>query len=67
MEFDLAVVVPLLLPRCSFFFVFGDGISYFVGFLHHPVLDHPEGSCNFGALAGGGEHTSFFSHNLEPE
>ena len=31
MEFDLTVVVPLLLPRCSFFFVFGRLYLFLVG------------------------------------
>ena len=32
MEFGLTVVVPLLLPRCSFFFVFGHRLSFLVDY-----------------------------------
>ena len=30
-EFDFMVTGPLLLPHCGFFFVFGCGVSFFVG------------------------------------
>ena len=34
MGFDLIVFAPLLLPHCSFFFVFGHGVCFFGGFQH---------------------------------
>ena len=56
MGFDFIVIVPLLPSLCSFFFVFGHGVSFFGGFRHPPV----NGCCNFGALTGD-ECTSFYS------
>ena len=35
--FDLILIVPLLPPSCSFFFVFGCGVSFFGGFQHPSV------------------------------
>ena len=34
MGFDLITFVPLLLPHCSFFFVFGHGVCFSGGFQH---------------------------------
>ena len=52
---------PLLLSHCSFFFVFGCGISFFGGFQYPPVNGCSTASCNFGVLTGGDEHMSFYS------
>ena len=59
MGFDFIVIVPLLLSYCSFFFVFGRGVSFFGGF-QCPVNDCSTASCDFGALTGE-ECTSFYS------
>ena len=61
MGFDFIVIVALLPSHWGFFFVFGGGISYFVGFLLRPVHGYSTVSCNFGAVAGGDEHTAFYS------
>ena len=61
MGFDFIVIMPLLLPCCGFFFVFEHGASFFGGFQWLPVGDGSTASCNFGALAGGDECTSFYS------
>ena len=59
--FDFILIVPLLLSCCGFFFVFGCGVSFFGGFWHLPVNGCSIASGNVGALAGGDEHTSFYS------
>ena len=56
--FDFVVIVPLLPSR--FFFLFGPGVSFFGGF-QCPVDGCSTASCDFGALAGGNEHTSIYS------
>ena len=43
-------IMPLLSPCCSFFFVFGHGVSFFGGFQHLPVNGCSTASCNFGAF-----------------
>ena len=60
MGFDFIMIVPLLLSCCSFFFVFGHGV-FFDGFQHSPVNGCSTASCDFGALAGGDERTTFYS------
>ena len=45
-------IMPLLSSRCSFFFVFGHGVSFFGGF-QHPLVDGcSTASCNFSAFHG---------------
>ena len=61
MGFHCTVIVPLLLFHCGFSFVFGCGVSFFGGFQCFPVDGCSKASCNFGALAGGDECTSFYS------
>ena len=61
MGFDFIMIMPLLLSHCSFFFVFGCGVSFLGGFQHPPVDGYSTASYNFGALTGGDEHTSFCS------
>ena len=48
--------------------VFGRGVSFFDGFQRPPVSGCSTASCNFGALAGGDELTSFYCAmlNLNP-
>ena len=54
------------LPSCSgFFFALGCGVSLFGGIQHFPVDGCSVASCNFGALAGEDEHTSFYSAILQ--
>lgn len=60
------MVKPLLLPHCSFLFVFGCGVLFFGGSQRPPVDSCPIASCNFGALTGGDENISLYCH-LEPE
>ena len=60
MGFDFIVIVPLLPSHCTFFFVFGCGVSYFSRFQHPPVNGCSTASCNLGALTGGDEHTPFY-------
>ena len=60
MGFDLIVIVPLLLSFCGFFFLFGPGVSFFGGFQCPSVDGCSTASCDFGALAGGDEHTSIY-------
>ena len=45
----------------QFFFVFGPVVSFYGGFQCPPVNGCSADSCNFGALAGGDEHISFYS------
>ena len=59
MGFDLIVILPLLPSWCSFFFVFGCGLSFFGGFWHPPVNESSVAIGNFGALAGD-EYTLFY-------
>ena len=63
MGFDFIVIVPLLLSRCVFFFVFGCGffVVVFGGFQHPPVDGCSTARCYFGALGGGNEHRPFYS------
>ena len=57
MGFDFIMIAPVLPSRCSFFFVFGHGISFF-GQLHRPPINGCwTASWDFGVLAD--EHTSF--------
>ena len=58
-EFDFVMIAPLLPSCCSFFFVFGHGVSFLGGFQHSPIDNCSIASCCFGALAGGDEHTSY--------
>ena len=60
MGFDFILIVPLLPSHCDFF-AFGCGVSFFGGFQHLPVDGGSTASCNFAALAGGDEHTPFYS------
>ena len=64
MGFDFIMVTLLLQSRCGFFFVFGRGISFIGGFQCPPVDGCSTVSCNFGALEGRDEHTSFYSSLL---
>jgi len=59
MGFYFIMIVPLLPSHCSFFFVFGHAVSFFGGFQCPPINGCSAASCNFGALPGGDEHTSF--------
>ena len=59
--FYFIVIVPLLLSNCSFFFVFGYGVSFFGGFQYPPAYGCSTTSCNVGVLARGQEHKSFYS------
>ena len=61
MGFDFSMITPLLLSHCGFSFVFRCGVSFFGGFQHLPVDGGSTASCNFAALAGGDEHTPFYS------
>ena len=61
MGFDFTVIVPLLPSRCSFFFVFGLGVSFFGMFQHLLINGYSTTSCDFGAPKGGDEHMSFYS------
>ena len=45
-------------------FVFGHGLSFFGGLQYPLVNGCSTDSCDFGALAGGDEHTSFYSSIL---
>ena len=61
----LNAVLPLL-PSCwGFSFALGCGVYFFGGIQHPPVNGCSAPSCNFGVLAGEGEHTSFYSSVLE--
>ena len=56
------------LPTIShgFFLVFACGLSFFGGCQCPPVNGCSTASCNFGALTGGDEYTSFYSAILNP-
>ena len=60
MGFDFIVVVSLL-PSCCSLFVFVDGGALFGRFQCPPVDGSSTVSCDFDALAGGYECTSFCS------
>ena len=60
-EFDFIVIAPLLASRCSFSIVLWRGVSFIGEFQCPPVNGCSTASCDFGALAGGDEHTSFYS------
>ena len=51
---------------CSFFFVFGHGVSFFGRFQSPPVCGCSTASCDFGAFAGGDEQNLIILH-LESE
>ena len=53
--------IPLLPSHCSFFLVFGHGVSVFSWFQHAPVDGCSTASWNFGALTRGDECMSFYS------
>ena len=58
--FDFNVIAPLLPSCCSFSFVLGCWISFFVCRFQHPPVDGClENSSNFGILTED-EHTSFY-------
>ena len=67
MEFDFIIIAPFLPSRCGLFFIFGHGVSFFGVFQHPPVNGCSTASCNFGAFAGGDEHTAFYSIILNPD
>ena len=50
--FDFMMIVTLLISHCSFFFVFGCGISSSGGFQCSPVDGCSTASCDFGNLVG---------------
>ena len=52
---------PLLLSSRGFSFAFGYGVSFFGRFHLPPVDGCSTASCDFGALTGGDECTSFYS------
>ena len=62
---NFTVIAPF---HCGFSFVFGRGVSFFDGFQRPPVSGCSTASCDFGALAGGDELTSFYCAmlNLNP-
>ena len=67
MGFDFIVIVPLRLPFCGFFFVFGHEVSFLGKFQHPPVDGCSTASCNFGVLAGGDERNVLLLCHLELE
>ena len=60
-EFDFIVIAPLIASCCSFSIVLQRGIPFFGEFQCPPVDGCSTASCDFGTLAGGDEHTSFYS------
>ena len=64
---DFILFVPLLPSHCSFFFVFGHGVSFFGGFQHLPVDGCSIASCNFGAFHGRRWAHVLRLHHLEQE
>ena len=66
MGFDCIVIAPFL-PSCCGFVVFGRGVSFIGEFWHPPIDGSSTASCNFGAFAGGDEHTAFYSIILNPD
>ena len=63
MGFDFIVIVLFLLSHGGFFFVFGCGLSFSGGF-QGPVNGWSAASCDFGAVIGDDECTSFYSNIL---
>ena len=57
----ILIMFALLLPSHCSLFVFGYWVSLLGGFQCPPVNGCSTASCDFGALAGGDEHTSFYS------
>ena len=62
MRFDFIVIVPILLSRCGFLFVFGYGVSFFGRY--PPVNGHSTAYCDINALTGRDENTIFYSTML---
>ena len=60
------MILPLLLPCWGFSFALGCGVSFYNGIQNSPVDGCSAVSCNFGVLAGEGEHTSFYSAICTP-
>ena len=60
-EFDFIVIAPLLASHCSFCIVLRRGVPFFGEFQCPFVNGCSIASCDFGALAGGDEYTSFYS------
>ena len=60
MGFDFIVIAALLPSCCSFFFVFGCGVSFISVFQHPSVDGYSTASCNF-SVPTGDEHMSFYS------
>ena len=61
MGFDFIMIAPSYLSHCGFSFGFGRGVSFLGGFQCPPVDGCSVATCGFAALAGGYEHTSFYS------
>ena len=62
MGFDFIVFAPLLRLAVASSLSLDIGcLFFFGGFQHLPVNDCSTASCNFGTLAGGDEHISFYS------
>ena len=61
MGFDFIMIALLLQSCCGFFFVFGCRVSFLGRFQSPPVDGCSTASCDFGALAGGGECMTFYS------
>ena len=59
MEFVFIVIVSLLPPCCGLFFDFVLGLCFFSGFQCPPIDGCSTPSCDFGALTGADERTSF--------
>ena len=57
----LNTILSLLLSYCGFSFALGHRVSFYGGIRDSPVDGCSAASCNFGALPGGDEHTSFYS------
>ena len=57
--FVFTVIVPLFPSQCGS--SFGCGLCFFNGFQHPPENGCLRTSCDFGALSGGHDHTSFYS------
>ena len=64
MGFVFTVIVSLLPPWCGLFFVFVHGLCFFSGFQCPPIDGCSTPSCDFGALMGADERTSFYSDIL---
>ena len=59
-EFDFIMIVIFLLFCHGFYFVLGYEVYFFGGFQYVPVDGCSTASFDFGALAGEGEHKSFY-------